>query len=231
MDDMARMLSQVGLWRRASEHAVQRLAEGARRTSYGAGTLIVSEGEPADEFGVVLAGRVRVFHHAPDGRRLAFDDIRTSEPFGVPAALSRGRFPASVEAVEDTEVAWVGREALFALLAEEPDVARTIVADLAGRVVNLTGIAQALTLDVPSRLARHLFQRALAAGEPIEGGLRVDLGMSKGDLAEALGTVPETLSRALGRLREQGIISVDGKDVIVRDVGALARMGSGYEEG
>ncbi|MDZ4063943.1 MAG: helix-turn-helix domain-containing protein, partial [Coriobacteriia bacterium] len=76
-----------------------------------------------------------------------------------------------------------------------------------------------------------LFQRALAVGETTPDGLRVDLGMTKGELALALGTVPETLSRAFARLKDDDVVDVQGRVVIVHDVGVLARMGSGYEEG
>ena len=62
-------------------------------------------------------------------------------------------------------------------------------------------------------------------------GLLVDLGMSKAELASALGTVPETLSRAFARLRDEGLIEVRAREVLVLDVGGLAKLGSGYSEG
>jgi CRP/FNR family transcriptional regulator len=54
--------------------------------------------------------------------------------------------------------------------------------------------------------------------------------MRKNELAEAIGTVPETLSRAFARLKAEGILEVDGNRVTVLDVRALAALGSGYDE-
>lgn len=219
------------LWHGASKASLARLMATARVSTVDRGTQLVTEGMPADEFGVIAAGKVRVYHLAADGRRLALEDLTTAEAFGAPAALSGGRHPAYAEATTPVTVAWFTRDALYALLAEEPEVARTLISDLARSVVNLTSVAQTLALDVPSRLARYLFQRALAVGRPTSHGLAVDIGMSKTELAEALGTIPETLSRALSRLRDQGLIEVEGREVRVFDVGALVKMGSGYEEG
>jgi len=110
-------------------------------------------------------------------------------------------------------------------------VARTLLADLANRVVNFTAVVSTLALDVPSRVASYVFQRALRTGTPAANGLHVSLGMKKGDLAMALGTTPESLSRAFARLKDDGVMIVSGQDVTVTDMRALAALGSGYEEG
>ena len=69
--------------------------------------------------------------------------------------------PANIEAATPATVACVPRTALFDLLSAEPEVARTLVADLANRVVNFTAVVSTLALDVPSRVARYVFHRAL----------------------------------------------------------------------
>jgi CRP/FNR family transcriptional regulator len=161
---------------------------------------------------------------------VTLETIDSGQPFAAVAALAGGRFPANVDAATNATIAWVPRDALFEVLAAEPAIARALIADLSQRVVNLTNVVQTLALDVPGRLARFLFQRSLAVGEATPEGLRVPLGTTKAELASSLGTVPETLSRALGRLRDEGVLEVRGTDVIVYDVGALARLGSGYEE-
>lgn len=218
------------LWRTASDEGVERIARAAAVQEAPRGALLACEGDPADRLGVVVTGKVRVFHSGADGRVIVLEALGTGESFAAVAALAGSRYPANVDAATPVTAAWVPREALFKLLAEEPEIARALIADLAERVIGLTSVVQTLALDVPGRLARFLFQRSLAAGEATPGGLLVPLGMSKADLARSLGTVPETLSRALARLRDDGVLEARGRDVVILDVGALARLGSGYEE-
>jgi CRP/FNR family transcriptional regulator len=218
------------LWQGASEDAIRALAEASSVREVTRGSLLATEGDAADRFGVVVSGRVRVFHSQADGRVITLETLESGQPFASVAALAGGRYPANVDAVTDGTVAWVPRQAIFEMLASQPDIAKAIIADLSSRVMSLTNVVQTLALDVPGRLARFLFQRSLAVGEATPEGLRVPLGTTKAELASSLGTVPETLSRALGRLRDEGVLEVRGNDIVVFDVGALARLGSGYEE-
>jgi len=228
--DVLQALRACRLWRGASDASVRRLAECATVADAPRGTQLAAEGDPAERFAVLVSGKARVFHMAADGRRITFETMEAGDAVLAVAALSGGRYPAYVEVVTPATVAWLPRECLFELIESEPAVAHSIVANLAQRVVNFTSVVQTLALDVPQRLARYLFQRALSSGAAVAAGLKIDLGMSKTDLAAALGTVPETLSRALAKLRDDGLLDVHGSEVIVHDVGALARLGSGYEE-
>lgn len=228
--DVLAALRACRLWRAADDAAVAVLAGQARVERAARGRILAHEGDKPERFGVVVSGRVRVYHLGADGRALTFETVGEGEAVAAVAALAGTRYPATIEAATDAVIAWLPREALFELIESRPALARTIVADLANRVVNLTAVATSLSLDVPARLAGYLFQRALAVGDSTATGLVVDLGMTKAELASALGTVPETLSRALARLRDDGVLEVRARDVVVKDVGALARLGSGYSE-
>lgn len=228
-NDVLAALRSCRLWQDASDAAVLRLAQASTAHNVTRGELLASEGDPANRFGVVVSGKVRVFHAQADGKVITLETLESGQPFASVAALAGARYPANVDAVTDGTIVWVPRDVLFEMLVEEPSIARGLIADLSQRVVNLTNVVQTLALDVPGRLARFLFQRSLAVGEATTEGLRVPLGTTKTELASSLGTVPETLSRALGRLRDEGVLEVRGSDVIVYDVGALARLGSGYD--
>ncbi len=219
------------LWRSASDDGVRRLEARARVRRYRRAAVVAAEGDAASALAVVAEGAASVFHLGADGRRLAFESMGPGEPILAVAALAGGRYPASTEAAADLVLVWLPREALFELMREEPVVARDLVTDLAARVVRLTETTRSLSLDVPSRLAGWLFQRTLAGVRTTPAGLELELGMPKTELAQTLGTVPETLSRALARLRAEGLIATRGRTVVVLDVGGLARRGAGYSEG
>jgi CRP/FNR family transcriptional regulator len=219
------------LWRTASDDAVAELARASRVEEVARGVRLATEGSPAEQFGLVVAGKARVYYAGADGRQITFETIETGEPFGAVGALAGTRHPANVDAATAATVALVPAQALFALLDAEPNVARTLIADLAGRVVSFTGVVANLSLDVQGRVARYVLHRALKGGRPTSRGLEVSLGMKKGELAMALGTVPETLSRAFSKLAADGVMEVSGQLVTILDMRALAALSSGYEEG
>lgn len=219
------------LWRAASDEGVAELARAARVKEVPRGATLASEGQPADEFGLIVAGKARAFYLGADGKQITFETMEAGDPIAAIAAIAGGRYPANVEAATPSTVAFIQAAELFALLEREPQVARSLIADLASRVVNFTSVVQTLALDVPSRLARYLFQLSLQGGRPTAAGLEIELGMKKGELAMALGTVPETLSRAFAKLKDEGIVEVAGRKVTVLDVRSLAELSSGYSEG
>lgn len=216
------------LWRAATDEEVAALARAASVRELGRGERLATEGDPATELAVLVTGKARVFYLGADGRQIVFETPGAGEPLAAVAALAGTRYPANIETSTPATVATLPSEALLDLVAKDPEVARDLIADLARRVVNFTSFVQTLALDVPSRLAGYLFQRTLAGGTPTSRGLQIELGMKKGELAMTLGTVPETLSRAFGKLKDEGIIELHGQTVTVHDVRALAHLGSGY---
>ena len=229
--DVLAALRACRMWRTASDEAVAELAGRASVRDVVRGSMLAREGEPPEEFGVLVSGKARVFYLGADGRQITFETVESGDPLAAVAAIAGTRYPANVEAATPATVAWLPTEALFDMLAADAQVARTLVVDLANRVVNFTSVVTTLALDVPGRVARYVFQRALQSGHATSEGLEVALGMKKGDLAMALGTVPETLSRAFARLKDDGILEVRGQTVVIFDMRGLAALGSGYEEG
>ena len=75
--------------------------------------------------------------------------------------------------------------------------------------------------DAPARLASYLIDLAARKSTNFQGKTYLELDMRKGELASRLGTVSETLSRTFRKLKEEGVIEVDGSKVVVLNMDKL----------
>ena len=78
--------------------------------------------------------------------------------------------------------------------------------------------------EVPTRLAAYLLELMDRKSTTYQGKTYLDLDMKKGELASRLGTVSETLSRALKKFRDEGVIEVDGSRVVILDLDRLTKV-------
>ena len=214
----------AGLDDRARE-SVARLATDRRAP---AGYLLFREGEAAEGFYVVLEGRVKVYKLSPDGRQQILHVFGPGQAFAEAAMFAGETFPAFAETMEDSRLAFFPRDRFLKGLGENPALAFGLIASLSRLCRQLTGLIEQIALtDVAGRLARYLTDLARRKGVPLEKGRSVRLDIAKGELARQLGTVPETLSRALARLAAADLIAVDGKVITFRKAAGLETLAGG----
>jgi CRP/FNR family transcriptional regulator len=95
-----------------------------------------------------------------------------------------------------------------------------IIRMLARRVRTFAGVIEDLSLrDVTARLAAHLLDEASR-----QGAMEITLGGTREEIAAALGTVRELISRSLSRLRATGAIAIAGRRVKIVDAARLAQI-------
>jgi CRP/FNR family transcriptional regulator, dissimilatory nitrate respiration regulator len=93
-----------------------------------------------------------------------------------------------------------------------------MLAVLSRRLIRFTQLIENLSLkEVPGRLAAYL----LYLNELNKGSQDLELDISKGQLASLLGTIPETLSRILGRMHKTGLIESDGPRIKIVNIQGL----------
>lgn len=205
---------------------VRRIA--AVRT-YAKGEIIFSDGDPGDGFHVIVEGQVKVFKVSSEGKEQILHLLGPTEPFGEAAVFFGRRFPASSQALANTQTLFFPRTAFVDLIGRHPSLALNMLAVLSLRLHQFAAQVEALSLkEVPGRLAAYL----LFLAETQKDGSRVQLAISKGHLASLLGTIPETLSRIFARMSDQGLIRVVGRTIDLQDpskLKALAREGKRLE--
>ena len=208
----------------ASKH-IEDLGHIAAERAYGRGQFIFTEAEPCSGFYVCVTGRAKIFKIGSDGKEQILHVFGPHEPFGEVPVFEGGAYPASAAALEKSRVLFFPRAAFIDLLENEPSLALNMLAILSKRLRQFTALVEALSLkEVPNRLAAHLLD--LSAQNGNAGEVRLDI--SKGQLASLLGTIPETLSRILGKMIRHGLIgSATGQSIRLLDLDGLRELARG----
>lgn len=193
---------------------LQDIAEVTVIKSLAKGDYLFREGDPASGFYVVQGGSVNVHRVNAAGKEQIIHIFRTGESFAEVALASDKGYPADASALEPSQVLLVQKNGILALLRRQPELALRMLGSMSSHLRVLVGQLEDLTLkDVETRLANWLIKRC--ANPQSEQSQRIELTMTKRVLAAELGTVSETFSRTLAKFRQQKLIIVKGKTVMV----------------
>lgn len=223
----ANRIASIPLFEGMPDVEIQDLVGIARERTFRKKETIFSEGERGTGFYVVTAGRVKIFKFSAEGKEQILHIFGTGEPFGEVPVFAGKHFPANAEAMEDCRLLFFPRESFVELIKRNPSIALNMLAVLSKRLRVFASLIEDLSLkEVPGRLAAYL----LYLRQTNQGASDLDLTITKGQLASLLGTIPETLSRILGKMTAQGFIETDGRRIRLLDpegLEELARSGRG----
>ena len=166
------------------------------------------EGERA--FGLYLlgSGAIHLVKTSPDGKEVVIKTVEPGETFAEVALFDRDTYPVTAVALRKSTVYELPKRDFLRLLDEEK-FRNDFIGMLARRLRYLADRILYLTsCDVEERFAGFLREHYGIRN-------RYVVGMAKKDLAAAIGTVPETLSRLFLRLRKQGKVAGRGKELRV----------------
>lgn len=198
------------------EPARRAVAAAASVVQLEAGQVIALEGDEAPPVFFVLDGLVVGYRLALDGRAQTLTRLHVGDPFYMPCALGDcKRAPVSTRAACDSLLLQLSQEAFRALVDEHPQLARAALTELANKVSRFVRLAGDLgILSVRARLARLLLELADGCEPPVVRG-------TQEDLAAAIATVREVVSRHLHELADAGVIRIKRGRVELLDVAAL----------
>lgn len=161
---------------------------------------------------------MKVFKVSPSGTEQVLTLAGPGETFAEAALFQGGGYPASAQAVQESELLFLEREVLLEALRRDPELALRILGGLSLKLRRMVRLVEDLSLrDARGRVARYL----LARWEPGGGALR--LPASQAVVARLLGLATETFCRTLRTLKSEGIL---GEGLQVLDEPAL-RLAAG----
>lgn len=188
------------------------------------GETLIRHDDLGSEVFFVIAGTLRVIIYAPDGRPVLFRDIGPGETVGELAAIDGKPRSASVEARTNSEVLAMDARKFRDLVAREPSVAMAMLRRTIGLVRELSDrLFQLSSLGVANRIHAELLR---LVGETGSRANRVILSPTprQSDIADRIATNREAVSREVSHLTRRGILTRQGKALVVVDVQRLREL-------
>jgi CRP-like cAMP-binding protein len=178
------------------------------------GEYLFRERDRAHGFYAVQSGSVSVHRVNAAGREQIIHIFRPGETFAEAALATEQGYPADACAVEPSQVLLIQKDGFLELLRRQPELALRMLASMSSHLrVLVTQLEDLALKDVETRLANWLVKRCpdRKSSQPVT----IEIPTTKRVLAAELGTVSETLSRTLAKLREQKLLRVLGKKLII----------------
>ncbi len=198
------------------------LAARAKLRQHGAGELVFGEGERCEGLYIVQTGRLRIFKSSPDGREQVLSIDGPASSVAELPVFDGGTYPASAGTIEETTLIFISRENFQELCLSHPQVALKVLRVVGARLRRLVGIIEELSFTtVRHRLATMLVKLARHQGERNEEGVAILLQDSHQEIAAQIGTVRELVSRNLSRLQGEGILRIQGREILITDLEKL----------
>ena len=200
---------------------LEALASRASEKQFAKGDILFIAGEEARGLFVVVDGTIRTFRGG-HGREQVIEIERAGATLGEVAIFDDGPYVVTAAADEGSTVLFIEKQHFQQFLLNHPHVALSALKLLARLLRRHAELVESLSQrEVKQRLARFLLAEAQASGTRDEHGLRLELTLSKRQIASRVGTVREVIWRAPNRLEQQGLVEIEGQRLTILDETAL----------
>lgn len=185
---------------------------------YNANSDVFTQGDHVQGVYCVKSGIIKVHTFGESGKDQIIRFAKPGDVLGFRTLLSGKRFSVSATTLEETSLCFIDREEFLKMVELSSRfrerVLQELSQDLAGMVGALTEMAQR---SVRSRLCTALCSLAEVYGDR-------PINLSREDLANYVGTAPETVIRLLSEMKNERLIHVKGRKIMLLDQASIEKM-------
>ena len=187
--------------------------------SYKKGENIYCAGDKADSLYIVSKGKIKIYRLSESGKEQLLRILHPGDFTGELALFRESIHESYAEAMANTSVCMITRTDLQEFLMKYPTISLKILSEFSNRLENSEKqTTRFATENVETRIALFLAEGLESKDQSME----ITLPMTKKDLASYLGTTPETISRKLAELEDEGFIKqLGGRKIKILDLDGL----------
>jgi CRP-like cAMP-binding protein len=189
---------------------------------YNKSEVIFREGGWPSGIFYIVEGRIKKYKLDREGREQIIYVANSGELIGYHAVLTGGRYPDSAATLEKSKIAFIPREDFLDAISQSEVLGRRLLKTLSHEFCVLANsLSMFAQKPVRERLALQLVVLREKYKENFQPGMFVEINLSRNDLASLVGTARENVTRLLGEFKNEGILSIQGRKIIIHDVKKL----------
>lgn len=202
-----------------SENSLAFLGTRAKQSLYQPGETVFGEGEPSQGLYWLQSGTLKAVKYSTSGREQILHLVNPDTTFNEVGSFTTLPNPASVVALEQSQVWHIPGDAIRDLIQHDPSFAQLIIDVLSERLRHSVTLVEDLSLrPVINRLSR------LILDEADEDTLFRPAWYTQNELAARLGTVTDVIQRSLRKLESDNLIEVSRQQILIVDRDKLEKL-------
>lgn len=170
--------------------------------------ILFFEDDPGETVFFLVSGTIKLTRTSSEGKEAIIHFVQAGELFAEILFFMQNRYPVTATALDKSVVLGFSTHGLQQMISDHPPFTMRLIGLLSRRLKYFVHmVEQLVNADVRERFLSYLKQTAETTGNPFT------LTVPKGELATLLGTTPETFSRLLKTLSDEGVLQADGKTI------------------
>jgi CRP/FNR family transcriptional regulator len=212
-------LKQISIFSQLKEDFLLKIDSISIMRNYTKGRIIFMEGEPGEAFYYIKSGLVKISKISSDGREHILHILNEGHVFAEVTLFNNTSYPATAEVLEEAQIGMIKNSDLQKLIVENPEISLELIKYLNHRLIEAQNKVRNLALyDTFGRTAQALVKLAEDHGKKTAAGVELDLGISRQELANIVGTTRETVIRVLAAFKKEKSIELDKSNIIIKDI-------------
>jgi CRP/FNR family transcriptional regulator len=193
------------------------------------GQILYYEGTKPLGIFCINSGVIKVYKTASNGKEQILYLAKEGDFLGYSALLGEENYSSSAMIIEDAKICFIPREAFLGSMMKNAEFFKRITKQLCHKLgVMEEKLTDASQKSIRERLALLLLQLANTYGVDGGGYQRINLLLTREELAGMVGTATESVIRLLSEFKKDGLIELEGKKILLKDKKGLARLSDFY---
>lgn len=194
--------------------------------TYKRGQTIFYEGNKPYGVYCMNSGKVKLSKHAPEGKNFIVRIAKGGDLLGYRSFFTSELYTATAEVLEDATICFLDRERFFELIKKNPAFSLKLLSLMGHDIKCAEDMSRNLAYkSSQERIVEMLLTLKETYGiENQDGTYKLDILLSREELASMIGTTTETTVRLLTWLKDKNIISLKGKYITIKDLKVLENL-------